>query len=465
MNIGPDTAKEHPLPAHAPALTSVPSPASRRYPKRISAAVAAVLLGGGGGAFAVATFAPGPDQMAVHQVFETVESRYAAPSTEALPVANLSLYRSETVRLTDTADSLLRRLGLDDPAAADFLRGDASAHAAIVGRAGRGVTVESTQDHHLVRLTARWLANEEDRDFQRLVVEREGDGFKSWVEAVPLSVTTRLATATIRTSLLAATDDASIPDSIATQIVDIFDDVDFSSDLRRGDRFNIVYETLEADGEPLRAGRVLSLEFATRGKSRQAVWFQPPGNDASGKPLAGGYYTPTGQSLHRTFLASPMEFSRITSGFRMREHPIAKTWRAHLGVDYAAPTGTPVRSVADGTIEFAGVQNGYGNVIYIKHRNNTSTVYAHLSKINVKADDTVNQGDNIGLVGSTGWATGPHLHFEFRVDGEHQDPLTIAERNDTVPLPVAAKPAFLKVASMMRMQLAAAEATVQASAE
>ncbi|MEO8249122.1 MAG: M23 family metallopeptidase [Burkholderiales bacterium] len=456
------------MPPHTsslPFLPSLPTPARKRYPKRISAAVAAILLGGGGGAFAVATLAPGPDQMAVQQIFETIESRYAQAAGEALPAPNFSLYRTETVRSADTADSLLRRLGLDDLAAADFLRGDASAHAAIIGRAGRSVTAESTQDHHLVRLTARWLADAEDRDFQRLVVERDGDGFKSWVEAVPLSVTSRLATATIRTSLLAATDDANIPDSIATQIVDIFDDVDFSSDLRRGDRFNVVYETLEADGEPLRAGRVLSVEFATRSKSRQAIWFQPPGTDDAGKALAGGYYTPAGQSLHRTFLASPMEFSRVTSGFRMREHPIAKTWRAHLGVDYGAPTGTPVRSVADGTIDFAGVQNGYGNVIYIKHRNNTSTVYAHLSKISVKTDQAVSQGDNIGLVGSSGWATGPHLHFEFRVDGVHQDPLTIAERNDTVPLATAAKPAFLKVASMMRMQLAAAEATVQASAE
>ena len=126
----------------------------------------------------------------------------------------------------------------------------------------------------------------------------------------------------------------------------------------------------------------------------------------------------------------------------MRIHPILQTMRAHLGVDYAAPTGTPVRSVGDGVVDFAGVQNGFGNVVIIKHRNNHETVYAHLSRIGVRKGQSVSQGQNIGAVGSTGWATGPHLHFEFRVNGVHQDPLTIAQQSESMPVSAAAKAAF-----------------------
>ena len=144
----------------------------------------------------------------------------------------------------------------------------------------------------------------------------------------------------------------------------------------------------------------------------------------------------------------------------MRFHPILQTWRAHLGVDYAATTGTPVRTVGDGTVEFSGVQNGFGNVVMVKHRNGNTTVYAHLSRIAVKLGQNVSQGQNIGAVGATGWATGPHLHFEFRVNGVHHDPLTIARQSETVPVAAAFKPAFDLAATQARAQLAAA-ATLQ----
>jgi murein DD-endopeptidase MepM/ murein hydrolase activator NlpD len=155
-----------------------------------------------------------------------------------------------------------------------------------------------------------------------------------------------------------------------------------------------------------------------------------------------------------------MEFSRISSGFKMRFHPILQTWRAHLGVDYAAPTGTSVRSVGDGVVDFAGVQNGFGNVVFVKHRNSNTTVYAHLSRIGVKRGQSISQGQNIGAVGSTGWATGPHLHFEFRVNGAHKDPLTIARQSETTPVSPQAKPLFLRSAQAARQQLAVA-ATMQ----
>jgi murein DD-endopeptidase MepM/ murein hydrolase activator NlpD len=160
-----------------------------------------------------------------------------------------------------------------------------------------------------------------------------------------------------------------------------------------------------------------------------------------------------------------MEFSRVTSGFKMRFHPILQTWRAHLGVDYGAPVGTPVRSVGDGVVEFAGSQGGFGNVVYIKHRNQHTTVYAHLSRIGVRKGQSVGQGDQIGAVGATGWATGPHLHFEFRVNGQHQDPVAIAQQSESIPVSQAARAAFAQSALAQRVNLAAADSLRQASAQ
>jgi len=432
-------------------------------------AVAAAMLLGGGGAYAVAsavvTLGSDAEQLPVQEIREIVTPLALAPQSEALDLHRFRLFRSDLTRSTDTADTLLKRLGINDPAAAAFLRADAYAQKSLLGRVGRSVTAEASDTNTLLKLSARW-SPEDDGRFTRLVVERQGTGFSSKLETAPLTASIRIASGIIRTSLFAATDDARIPDAVAIQIAEIFSgDIDFHRSLRKGDRFSVVYETLEGDGEPLRAGRVLSAEFVNGGKTYQAMWFQEPDAHAA-TPLEaghathgltkGGYYTLDGQSLRRAYLTSPLEFSRVTSGFKMRFHPILQQWRAHLGVDYAAPTGTPVRSVGDGVVEFAGVQNGFGNVVYIKHRNNHTTVYAHLSRISVKRGQTVNQGQNIGATGATGWATGPHLHFEFRVNGKHQDPLTIARQSETIPVSAAAKPAFLRSAAEVRQQLLAA---------
>jgi len=211
----------------------------------------------------------------------------------------------------------------------------------------------------------------------------------------------------------------------------------------------------------MRTGRVLSAEFVNAGKTFQAMWFQPPGLDHLGVALKGGYYTLDGQSKRRAFLSSPVEFSRVSSSFAMRFHPILQSWRAHLGTDFAAPTGTPARTVGDGTVAFAGVQSGYGNVVFIKHRNNTETVYAHLSKIMVQRGQGVDQGQTIGLVGATGWATGPHLHFEVRVDGVQHDPMAMAQKSETVPVSAAVMPVFKQAAANVQSELQAAASISQ----
>jgi murein DD-endopeptidase MepM/ murein hydrolase activator NlpD len=436
----------------------------RRHPKRITGTLAALLLGTGVTAFGVAPLAPDAADLPVRQVLEAVQSLPTEAQSEALDNFQFKLFRTETTRSTDTADALLKRLNIDDAAAAAFLRSDPNGRLTLMGRPGKNVTVEATDNNQLLKLTVRWATDDEEK-FTRLVVERAADNrFASRVETAAYTSSTQLASGTIRTSLFAATDDAGIPDAVAVQIAEIFSgDIDFHRALRKGDRFSVVYETLEADGEALRTGRVVSTEFMNNGKTLQAMWFrdQAGGNSAA----KGGYYTLDGQSLRRAYLASPMEFSRVSSGFKMRFHPILQTWRAHLGVDYAAPTGTAVRSIGDGVVEFAGVQNGFGNVVFVKHRNNHTTVYAHLSRIDVQRGQNVNQGQNVGAVGSTGWATGPHLHFEFRVNGAHQDPMTIAQQNDTIPLSAAAQPLFRKLAGHVKQQLQAAADISQTRAE
>ena len=433
----------------------------QKHPRRITALVAALLLTGGGGAFAVASLGPDPADLPVRMLELPVQSLASDVAIDALTGHDsFSLFRTEQVRSTDTAESLLQRLGVADPQAAAFLRRDTLVQRNLLGRAGRLASVETSDDQHLVRLTARWTPDDSG-SFKRLVVEKTAQGFASRIETAPLAASTRLAGGTIQSSLFAATDASNIPDSVAVQLAELFSaDIDFRRALRKGDRFSVVYETLEADGEPLRAGRVLSAEFVNNGKAHQAVWFQQPGADK------GAYYTLDGQSKRRAYLASPLEFSRVTSGFAMRFHPILQKWRAHLGTDFAAPTGTPVRTVGDGMVDFAGVQNGFGNVVFVKHRNQHVTVYAHLSRIDVKKGQSVAQGQTVGAVGATGWATGPHLHFEFRVDGKQQDPMTIARQSEAAaPVAAAARPVFDKLASTMRLELSSAALVTQASAE
>lgn len=449
-------------------LVSVPHSIAlslRRHPKRVAGSMAALLLGTGVTAFGVAPLAPDAADLPVRQVLEAVQTQQVQSQLDALADHTFKLYRTDSIRGSDTFDTLLKRLNINDPAAAAFLRKDASAKVLLAGRAGKNVNAEATDAQELQKLTVRWPAGD-DGHFKRLVVERSAAGLTSRVEIAPYVVNSRLASGVIQTSLFAATDDAGLPDHIATQIAEIFStDIDFRKALRKGDRFNVVYETLEADGEPMRAGRVLSAEFVNAGKAHQAMWYQAPGADANGNANKGGYYTLDGKSLRRGYLSSPLEFSRVTSGFSMRFHPISQKWRAHLGTDFAAPTGTPARTVGDGVVSFAGVQGGYGNVVFITHRNGHETVYAHLSKINVRVGQKVSQSDTIGLVGSTGWSTGPHLHFEFRVSGVHQDPMTIAKQSNTVEVPQAAVGQFKQLASVIGSQLQAAATMGQSQAE
>jgi murein DD-endopeptidase MepM/ murein hydrolase activator NlpD len=435
-----------------PLLTMVLQSCTRwlkRHPKTISVSLASVLLAGGGGAFAIANLGPDISEQPVVTVTVPVESPSLQAQAQALDLVNIRLTRTDSTRSTDTPESLLRRLGMVDSEAAAFLRKHPLAKQALK-QAGRSVVAEADSQERLSQLHVRWLNNENDTFFQRLAIKRTDKGLQAALETSPMNTSLRMTGGTVASSLYDAADEARLPDAIVGQLTQIFSNqIDFHRTLRKGARFAVVYEVLEADGEPIRTGRVLTAEFNNGNKTYEAVWHEEPGQK-------GNYYSLDGKTLSRTYLAAPVAFSRKTSGFAMRLHPIFQTMKAHLGVDYAAPTGTPAQTVGDGVVEFAGVQGGYGNTVIVRHGNNHSTVYAHLSRIQVRKGQTVQKGQTVGAVGSTGWSTGPHLHFEFRVNGKHVDPQKVIQQAQSVPLSPTAMVRFKTAVTQARSQLQAA---------
>jgi murein DD-endopeptidase MepM/ murein hydrolase activator NlpD len=361
-----------------------------------------------------------PQQTVVEQL--AIEPIAAALLSEASPETPATFVREERIGRGDTVASLLNRLGVQDDAAFAFLLQAREAQAIFRQlRPGKVMTARVGDNGSLQELIFPLNSN---KDIDRvLLVQRKGDSFTALEQNQHLETQTEIKSGEISYSLFGATDAAGIPDGIATQIADIFGgDIDFHRDLRKGDRFSLTYETLMHLGRPVRSGRILAAEFVNAGKTYRAIWFQGGGGQ-------GGYYTADGKNMRKAFLRSPLEFSRVTSGFTMsRFHPILQKWRAHTGVDYGAPTGTRVKATGDGVVEFAGSQGGYGRVIILRHQGSYTTVYGHLAAFatGTKKGARVSQGDVIGYVGATGLATGPHLHYEFRVNNVFRNPLTIA---------------------------------------
>lgn len=441
---------------------------SRRFRGRIVAALITGLAGFTVTAFGIAPLMPDAAQLPVRNLSEQVTPADLQAQLDALAAQTLTLDRSTITRGTDSAETLLLRLGVVDSAAAGFMRQDALARRLLQGRGGKLVQARTEADGHLLQIVARFpseLTEQRQTHFNRLTLTRTDTQWQSRLELAALQPSLRLGSGTIRSSLFAATDEAGLPDAVASQIAEIFSaDIDFHRELRKGDSFSLVYEVLSADGELVPwnegSGRVLAAEFVNAGRAHQALWFV----DAQGR---GAYFGADGLSRKRAFLTSPLAFSRVTSGFAMRLHPLLKTWRAHLGTDYGAPTGTPVRVVGDGIVQFAGRQNGYGNVVEVRHGQERTTLYAHLSRIDVHKGQRVEQGETLGAVGATGWATGPHLHFEFRIGGQHQDPLHIAKAADAVALDATDRSRFLRDVHDVqgRLQIAASLAGTRARFE
>jgi murein DD-endopeptidase MepM/ murein hydrolase activator NlpD len=353
--------------------------------------------------------------------FEPVPARIV---TQTLPLSAAPLgesaealyFREEHLKRGDTPATLLRRLGAADAEAAAFVRSSQAMRSFRLLRPDASVyaKIDGTS-----RLRSLWFLG---REGEVRSIDRLGDGFAVSDQDAEVTRRVEMRAGEIETSLFGAADDSGLPDPVAAQLADIFGgDVDFHRDLRRGDRFAVVFEAFYYLDRMVRSGRVLAAEFSNRKATYRAIWFEDPVG-------SGGYYTPEGANLRKAFLRSPLEFSRITSRFGLRRHPIFRNWRAHEGVDYAAPTGTRVKSTGEGIVVFAGRKGGYGNLVVLRHHGGYSTYYAHLRNFarGMRAGSRVEQGQTIGYVGQTGWATGPHLHYEFRVHGQHRDPLRLA---------------------------------------
>lgn len=358
-------------------------------------------------------------------LLSTVTEEVSLPLPSATIDRNEAFWQIEQVRQDDTLETLFRRMNIRDEDAIKFLMLSPDAHA-LNTQLLPGHTVETKTNAQ-----GKLLYLEYELDAENILVAGlTSGGYVVATKKLLLESQQVLKSAVIRDTLFGATDDAGIPDQIAIQIAEILSsEIDFYQDLRPGDRFHVIYEAFYNAGEMMKTGNVLAVEFVNNGATYQAIHF----GDATGKYA---YYTPDGKSLHKTFLRSPLEYTRISSSFSAgRYHPILQRIKAHRGVDMAAPTGTRVKASGDGRVAFMGKKGGYGNVVVLNHPNGISTVYGHLSRFSdaIRKGDAVNQGDIIGYVGMTGLATGPHLHYEFLVNGNHRDPMKVALPN-TVPL-------------------------------
>ena len=378
----------------------------------------------------------------------TVRALAAPAAAEATTAPAVDAYwREERVRRGDTIGELLARAGIDDPKLRAVVRSDPAARALYQLRPGQAVRVATDRDGGLLEL--RFAPAPQ----KALTIRREGDAMQARLADADVESRVALTSGVIASSLFGAADAAGLPDAITLALAEVFSgDIDFYHDLRRGDRFSVLYETLWIEGEPAGTGRILAAEFENRGNVLRAYrWIAPDGSE--------GYYTEDGRGARKAFLRSPMALSRVTSGFSLaRLHPILGTWRAHKGVDYGAPAGTPVRATGNGVVTMAGRQGGYGNVVIVRHAGTATTLYAHLSRFarGARTGARVTQGETIGFVGQTGWATGPHLHYEFHVANQPRNPQSLATPA-TEPVGVAHRAAFAAAIAPLSEQLAVAQ--------
>jgi murein DD-endopeptidase MepM/ murein hydrolase activator NlpD len=315
----------------------------------------------------------------------------------------------------DTLDAIFRRMALDmaDLAAIRHLPGIRQS----LDFLKPGDAIKLTHADGEIKALTRKVS-----ETQTLQVVREDAGFAAKMIDNPVETRVRTATATIDSSLFQAAEAADISDIVALKLANVFAwDIDFVLDIREGDRFTVVYEQIYQDGKYLHDGEVLAAEFVNSGKMYRAVRFVTDAGTA-------GYYTPDGMAMRKAFLRAPVEFTRVSSVFNPhRLHPILNRIRGHMGTDYAAPMGTPVHAAGDARVSFVGQRNGYGNAVVLAHSNSVSTLYGHMSRFasHIRVGTRVQQGDVIGYVGMTGLATGPHLHYEYLVNGVHKNPQTV----------------------------------------
>ena len=346
-----------------------------------------------------------------------VNAQHVVTTERALPAGTEFDWTTVTIRRGDTLGTIFKHQGFDTGLPLAITAAEPGALLKKI-RVGRELSFGLNPDGELARVVYPLDA------LERVVVEigaADSSILSIYIDRHSFETRERITVGEIDSSLYQAAIDAGVSVQVVMEMVEVFGwDIDFALDLRKGDSFIIVHEEYMQGDDKLADGHIMAAEFVNRGETYRTIRFTDSNNEAS-------YYTPKGESMRGTFLRTPVQFSRISSRFTTgRFHPILQRWRAHRGVDYAAPTGTPIRATADGKVMHVGTNGGYGKAVVLQHAGRFSTLYGHLSgyRKGLKNGTEVRQGDTIGYVGSTGLATGPHLHYEFRVDGVHRNPLT-----------------------------------------
>jgi murein DD-endopeptidase MepM/ murein hydrolase activator NlpD len=382
-----------------------------------------------------------PEPVAEKEQLPAGADRNADHTPESVPAP--SRWLEYEIRSGDTLAKLFQKADLSAALLHQITHSSETAAGLAKIKPGQHLRLRLGEDGELLELVLQ-----RDR-VSSLRIEAKDEGFTAEEERRDLERRVVSAAGLIESSLFVDGQRAGLDDNLIMELAAIFGwDIDFALEIRAGDRFSVVYEELLLDGKKVRNGDILAAEFVNQGTTHRAVRYLDPEGDIA-------YYDPEGRSKRRAFIRTPVKFARISSGFTTRRwHPVLKTWRSHKGVDYAAPTGTPVKATGDGKVTFRGRKGGYGKVVFIEHAGRYTTVYGHLSRFNGKVKDgsRVKQGQVIGYVGQTGMATGPHLHYEFRVDGVHRNPLKV-QLPKSRPLPESQLAAFKRQADPLLARL------------
>ena len=326
------------------------------------------------------------------------------------------LHKNVTVGNGDTLSTIFAKVGLSSNELHDVINSSKDAKRFSRLNVGQELQFELTTDGHLQSLNSKLS------DLESISLSKTDKSYVFKRELVKPDVRAAYARGIINSSLSQSAQRAGLPHSLVMDMANVFGyDIDFAEDIRSGDEFDVVYEQKVVNGKPIANGNILSARFINRGKTFTAVRY-------TNKQGTTSYYTADGNSMRKAFIRSPVDFARISSGFSLgRRHPILNKIRAHKGVDYAAPRGTPIKAAGDGRVMLAGRNGGYGNAVIIQHGNNYKTLYGHMQGFakGIRTGSNVKQGQIIGYIGTTGLSTGPHLHYEFQVNGKHVNPLSI----------------------------------------
>jgi len=449
---------QHPVPGQQPKSS---------YPRAhlaVAAAFSAVMILG-------LTFLPSPDATATKTVrlppahsatpaelaLEASNS-IAAPASAgasantalAPPPADTRHWIEEKVQSGDTLSHIFKRVGLDSRDVYAVMQGKGEVKTLAKIHPGQVIRFD-IEDQKLAALEYVISRTES------LVIEQSADGFVAKKHAKTLQPFTSFAEGTIDSSLFLAAQKAGLSQELTMELANIFGwDVDFALDIRSGDSFRVIYQEMYLDGEKVKDGEILAAQFTNQGKTFTAIRYESSDGAAS-------YFTPEGESMRKAFLRSPISFARISSHFNLsRKHPVLHTIRAHKGTDYAAGRGTPIKATGDGKVIYAGVKGGYGNVVILQHGQRYKTLYAHMTNYarGIRSGSRVRQGQVIGYVGSTGLATGPHLHYEFYVNGAVRNPETV-KLPHAEPIASQEKARFTVLADQMVGQLATYAAAME----